>query len=284
MIDLDFLGIPLTIQSNRPSSRSSQRSSGSIGSYTGRRSSGAQTKGVPVSQSRTGASRSAAILLISYHLSNIKDHQSSSSSSNNKNSYNYRSNELMTKYIEQQLEDQKKLLYLEIPALKNHNNLMRKLRLNLKSESDLEHFGDTPQDHLGRSPLHKKLHRKLFSKNTTITTTTASLPVQSILHNDGGKDNDYIHSSTLDGSILDGSSEIRLHNNSYATTGTSGGYTNPIAYSIEDLDEQDNSSTEDDDEAEYQRCYFYDNREIIIGALPTPSECYAPTAVISITH
>ena len=274
----------MTIQSNRPSSRSSQRSSGSIGSYTGRRSSGAQTKGVPVSQSRTGASRSAAILLISYHLSNIKDHQSSSSSSNNnnnKNSYNYHANELMTKYIEQQLEDQKKLLYLEIPALKNHNNLMRKLRLNLKSESDLEHFGDTPQNHLGRSPLHKKLHRKLFSKNTTITTTTASLPVQSLLHNDGGgsKETDYIHSST-DGSIVDGSSEIRLHNNSYAT-GTSGGYTNPIAYSIEDLDEQDNSSDEDDDEAAYQRSFFYDNREIIIGALPTPSECYAPTAVIT---
>ncbi|CAO1354078.1 unnamed protein product [Diamesa serratosioi] len=50
-------GIPLTIQSNRPSSRSSQRSSGSIGSYTGRRSSGAQTKGVQVSQSRTGSRR-----------------------------------------------------------------------------------------------------------------------------------------------------------------------------------------------------------------------------------
>uniref|UniRef100_A0AAG5DHF1 EB domain-containing protein n=1 Tax=Anopheles atroparvus TaxID=41427 RepID=A0AAG5DHF1_ANOAO len=53
-------GIPLTIQSARPSSRSSQRSSGSIGSYGNRRSSSAPlhgSKGVLVSTSRTGSRR-----------------------------------------------------------------------------------------------------------------------------------------------------------------------------------------------------------------------------------
>ncbi|XP_059615758.1 uncharacterized protein LOC132261159 isoform X4 [Phlebotomus argentipes] len=50
-------GIPLTIQSARPSSRSSIRSSGSIGSFTTRRASSAPqsgSKGVLVSTSRTG--------------------------------------------------------------------------------------------------------------------------------------------------------------------------------------------------------------------------------------
>ncbi|XP_055706936.1 uncharacterized protein LOC129804009 isoform X2 [Phlebotomus papatasi] len=53
-------GIPLTIQSARPSSRSSIRSSGSIGSFTNRRSSSAPqagSKGVLVSTSRTGSRR-----------------------------------------------------------------------------------------------------------------------------------------------------------------------------------------------------------------------------------
>ncbi|XP_059615757.1 uncharacterized protein LOC132261159 isoform X3 [Phlebotomus argentipes] len=53
-------GIPLTIQSARPSSRSSIRSSGSIGSFTTRRASSAPqsgSKGVLVSTSRTGSRR-----------------------------------------------------------------------------------------------------------------------------------------------------------------------------------------------------------------------------------
>ncbi|XP_055856845.1 uncharacterized protein LOC129919809 isoform X4 [Episyrphus balteatus] len=57
-------GIPLTVQSGRPSSRSSMRSSGSIGSYGNRRSSstmqsgsGGGSKGILVSTSRTGSRR-----------------------------------------------------------------------------------------------------------------------------------------------------------------------------------------------------------------------------------
>lgn len=82
-------GIPLTVQSGRPSSRSSLRSSGSIGSYGNRRASSggatagvhgmgggggggsSGTKGILVSTSRTGAARSAAILLISCHLTEL---------------------------------------------------------------------------------------------------------------------------------------------------------------------------------------------------------------------
>ncbi|XP_053953511.1 uncharacterized protein LOC128860211 isoform X1 [Anastrepha ludens] len=78
-----------TVQSGRPSSRSSLRSSGSIGSYGNRRASSggattggghgvgisgggsSGTKGILVSTSRTGAARSAAILLISCHLTEI---------------------------------------------------------------------------------------------------------------------------------------------------------------------------------------------------------------------
>lgn len=79
------LGIPLTLQaqSGRPSSRSSLHSSGSVGSYANRRQSqinySGAAKGVVVSTSRTGAARSAAILLISCHISALKSNKFTSS-------------------------------------------------------------------------------------------------------------------------------------------------------------------------------------------------------------
>ncbi|XP_017068256.1 uncharacterized protein LOC108105965 isoform X1 [Drosophila eugracilis] len=96
-------GIPLTVHSARPSSRSSIRSTGSIGSYGNRRASagglggaagGGMTggaggggasgsggsKGILVSTSRTGAARSAAILLISCHIAAVSKQNSRSSS------------------------------------------------------------------------------------------------------------------------------------------------------------------------------------------------------------
>uniref|UniRef100_A0A8W7P308 Uncharacterized protein n=1 Tax=Anopheles coluzzii TaxID=1518534 RepID=A0A8W7P308_ANOCL len=120
-------GIPLTIQSARPSSRSSQRSSGSIGSYGNRRSSSAPlhgSKGVLVSTSRTGAARSAAILLVSCHISAIRNSKSTSTDSQHPSSY--LSDDNMTKYLERQLEHQKQLLYLDIPSLRTHNKLFSK--------------------------------------------------------------------------------------------------------------------------------------------------------------
>ncbi|XP_032598280.1 uncharacterized protein LOC116804932 [Drosophila grimshawi] len=103
-------GIPLTVHSARPSSRSSIRSTGSIGSFGNRRASsgglggvsggvggnsggvggggvgggsggaGAGSKGILVSTSRTGAARSAAILLISCHISAVSKQNSRASS------------------------------------------------------------------------------------------------------------------------------------------------------------------------------------------------------------
>ncbi|XP_039485115.1 uncharacterized protein LOC120447664 [Drosophila santomea] len=97
-------GIPLTVHSARPSSRSSIRSTGSIGSYGNRRASvgglgggggggvagggagggGASgsggSKGILVSTSRTGAARSAAILLISCHIAAVSKQNSRASS------------------------------------------------------------------------------------------------------------------------------------------------------------------------------------------------------------
>lgn len=98
-----FSGIPLTVHSARPSSRSSIRSTGSIGSYGNRRASagglgggaaggvaggagggGASgsggSKGILVSTSRTGAARSAAILLISCHIAAVSKQNSRASS------------------------------------------------------------------------------------------------------------------------------------------------------------------------------------------------------------
>ncbi|KAH8373510.1 hypothetical protein KR009_011963, partial [Drosophila setifemur] len=97
-------GIPLNVHSARPSSRSSIRSTGSIGSYGHRRASsgglGGTTsgggagvsgggagsggvggsKGILVSTSRTGAARSAAILLISCHIAAVSKQNSRASS------------------------------------------------------------------------------------------------------------------------------------------------------------------------------------------------------------
>ncbi|KAG5678623.1 hypothetical protein PVAND_008280 [Polypedilum vanderplanki] len=281
-------GIPLTIHSNRPSSRSSQRSTGSMGSVRSynRRSSGFMHKGVNVTQSRQGSARSAAILLYSYHLTQLQNalnDQSSSSSPHNVVSKNiasyssyFNSNHFMAKYIEQQLEDQKRLLYLEIPALRNHNSLMRKLRLNLRSESDLSQLDtyEHAQHLIGKSPLHKNLHRKLFRRTTTITnddTISADADERS------GVDDLFPNKSTDNVIDLDGSRESRLHYVSERTNATStDGYSNPLAYSsLNDLDGDNQSESDDsdyeDERRDYQRKYIIDNQEIYIGVLPSPA-------------
>lgn len=248
-----FEGIPLTIQSQRPSSRSSQRSSGSIGSYTGRRSSGAQqSKGVNVSQSRQGAARSAAILLYSFHLNALKDQTSCASYQTN-----FHSNELMAKYIEQQLEDQKKLLYLDIPTLRNHNSLMRKLRLNPRSEIDLTRLD---KQFIGNSPLHRKLHRRFFNQ------TKADVNVADDVDERSGVDDFNVNKSTEISDLNGSCSESHTHNVSLITDG---GYTNPLAFSIDDLDGSDSGDDDDNDEDE-EFLRYIDNQEIFIGAMPTP--------------
>jgi hypothetical protein len=198
-----------------------------------------------VSQSRQGAARSAAILLYSYHLNALKDQPSSQSFPYQQH---YHSNDLMAKYIEQQLEDQKKLLYLDIPTLRNHNSLMRKLRLNPRSEIDLTLLD---RQLLGGSPLHRKLQQRKPHDDEADVGDERS-----------GVDDLYVNKST-DHSELNGSSESHTHNVSFITDG---GYTNPLAYNIDDLDDDD--SIDDD---EYQRSLIIDNQEISIGAMPTPA-------------
>ncbi|XP_029722100.1 uncharacterized protein LOC109419417 isoform X1 [Aedes albopictus] len=147
-------GIPLTIQSARPSSRSSQRSSGSIGSYGNRRPSSAPlhgSKGVLVSTSRTGAARSAAILLVSCHISALRNSRSTASS-NSQHPSDYLSDDNMTKYLERQLEHQKQLLYLDIPSLRKHNKLLSKFCKTSKyassnDDSSYDEENDTGLNH-----------------------------------------------------------------------------------------------------------------------------------------
>lgn len=189
-----------------------------------------------MSQSRQGAARSAAILLYSYHLNALK-HQTPSSA--------FHSNELMAKYIEQQLEDQKKMLYLDIPTLRNHNSLMRKLHLNPRSEIDLTL--------LDSSPLHKRLHRRFFQPSSSIArhdVNTIAVEVER-----SGVDEMFVNKST-DNSDLN------------VSCATDGGYTNPLAFNIDDLDDGD---SDDDDDDDYQGSLIIDNREYFIGAMPTPA-------------
>ncbi|XP_055601898.1 uncharacterized protein LOC129750836 isoform X1 [Uranotaenia lowii] len=145
-------GIPLTIQSARPSSRSSQRSSGSIGSYGNRRPSSAPlhgSKGVLVSTSRTGAARSAAILLVSCHISAIRNSRSTSTDSP-QHLCDHLSDDNMTKYLERQLEHQKQLLYLDIPSLRKHNKLLSKFCKTSKNGSSNDDSSyDEEQDDTG---------------------------------------------------------------------------------------------------------------------------------------
>jgi hypothetical protein len=209
-----------------------------------------------VSQSRQGAARSAAILLYSYHLNVLKDQTSSASYQTN-----FHSNELMAKYIEQQLEDQKKLLYLDIPTLRNHNSLMRKLRLNPRSEIDLTQLD---KQLIGNSPLHRKLHRRFPNQ------TTADVEVADDMDERSGVD-DFVVIKSTEVSDLNGSSESHTHNVSLITDG---GYTNPLAYSINDLDDSDSG----EEYEEYQQ--LVDNQEIFIGVTPTPCSEQAPSLAV----
>jgi hypothetical protein len=197
-----------------------------------------------VSQSRQGAARSAAILLYSYHLNTLRDHSSAQSLSYQQQ---YPSNELMARYIEQQLEDQKKLLYLDIPSLRNHNSLMRKLRLNPRSEIDLTQ--------LDRQPMHRRLHQRYFVQTTSVNDEADVGDERS------GVDDLFVNKST-ENSVFDGSSGSHTHNVSFITDG---GYTNPMAYSIGSLED------DDDDDEDYQRNVVIDNQDISIGTMPTPA-------------
>lgn len=163
----------------------------------------------------------------------------------------------MAKYIEQQLEDQKKLLYLDIPALRNHSTLMRKLHLNPRSEIDLTLLD---KQSTGNSPLHRRFQRRFFKQSTSHKDTSAV----AVVDERSGVDGMFVDKST-EGCDLNGSSNSDTHNVSFITEG---GYTNPLAYSINDLDED--SDDDYDSDEEYHRSFLFDNQEVFFGAMPTP--------------
>lgn len=107
-----FVCSSYSVHSARPSSRSSIRSNNSFGSYGHRRLSSAPhsnstagSKGILVSTSRSGAARSAAILLISSHIS----------ATNKTNNSQRSSDENMKKHLQKQLKHQRQQLHLELP-------------------------------------------------------------------------------------------------------------------------------------------------------------------------
>lgn len=117
------------VHSARPSSRSSLHSSTSIGSYGPRRPSSAPTgnsKGILVSTSRSGAARSAAILLISSHISALDKNNHSKNDDN------------MTKHIQTQLNVQRQRLQLELPP--NTSRLLSKL-LKRSTDANGDEYG-----------------------------------------------------------------------------------------------------------------------------------------------
>jgi hypothetical protein len=206
-----------------------------------------------VSQSRQGSARSAAILLYSYQLNALKNQNNPTTTPSPKS----RSDEFMAKYMEQQIEDQKRLLYLEVPALRNHTTLMRKLRLNLRSESDLSQLDtyESAQRLIFNSPLRTKLRKKFF-KRATESEMTEFISVRAAM-------------KAVDDE-RSGVNEVNmcLNNNDIPK----GLIANPMAYSLNDLDDDDeDEQVEDIYENEKNRKYIIDNEEIFIGTMPSPA-------------
>lgn len=201
-----------------------------------------------MSQSRQGSARSAAILLYSYQLNALKNNPTTTPSPKS------RSDEFMAKYIEQQLEDQKRLLYLEVPALRNHTSLMRKLRLNLRSESDLSQLDtyESAQRLIFNSPLRTKLRKKFFKRSTETEMT------------------EFIRASRVDDERSGVNEANMCLNNNDIPKGLTA---NPMAYSLNDLDDEDDDDEQEEGiyENEKNRKYIIDNEEIFIGTMPSPA-------------
>lgn len=290
------IGIPLTIQSNRPSSRSSQRSNGSLSSISRRHS-----KGVSVSQSRQGQARSAAILLYTCHLDalRLRDQPSHSISSESHLLYQKKSFSheiIMMKHIEQQIEEQKRMLLIDLPELRNHNTLMRKLNLLPRSEIDLTQY----YRHCGGSSSGpKRQHRRFFGRLRRQKTDEEDdddnhynglgCGRSHSRSGDGGSADDGLDNnddnmdersvsgdemSTVDGVVR--TSPRRFHT----------AHSNPLEY--DDFEDIDAEYGDDDgfygnvslnSQEEFHR-YVIDDEIVIIGALPTPTTSNGPSIVV----
>lgn len=140
------------------------RSSGSIGSYGNhRRLSGpipsTGSKGIMVSTSRTGAARSAAILLIGSHISAInKSKSSNQSEASSLGGASSCDSENMNRYIHKQLNQQRHLLSLELSPCKSNKKIRSMLGMNgfdsskSKSKSNEEELNSYGSIHIGALP------------------------------------------------------------------------------------------------------------------------------------
>lgn len=267
-----------------------------------------------MSQSRQGQARSAAILLYTCHLDALRllSDQTSHSSSNSQNllyqkSKSYSHEIIMMKHIEQQIEEQKRLLLYDLPELRNHNTLMRKLNLMPRSEFDLTQFDRHYYDE-SRS-MHKKLHRRFFTRFLRTKTEDDDNQINSLgcgeSHSGGrsgcggasGDDDDNMDERSVSGDemsmnksadmidVVDTSPARHFHI----------GYSNPLACDdFEDIDADGDDDEANDNESlnsheEFHR-YIIDDEVVIIGAMPTPTTSSGPSIVVksslslSLTH
>lgn len=141
------------------------------------------SKGVLVSASRTGAARSAAILLVSCHISAMNSPQNTNPLCGTKY------NENMKEYLKQQLEQQKQLLFLDIPSLKNRKNFLSKLNryavanhnnnhaTSATSNSNDSHLDNNDDDGSGIAldnthPYHIYANHNYYCTNTSRDTSS----------------------------------------------------------------------------------------------------------------
>lgn len=184
------------------------------------------------------------------------------------------------KHIEQQIEEQKRMLFIDLPALRNHNTLMRNLRLLPRSEFDLAQLD---KRFVSIRPLHRKLQRRFFNKFSKNTHTDNETDDEDDGQNFGGfvsndDDDDLDERSVFrsDGMFVNKSADMI----EMAPLPPQIGYSNPLAFSFEDIDADGDEvdSINNDYETEFHR-YFIDDDVVIIGALPTPTSSGPSIAV-----
>lgn len=207
---------------------------------------------------------------------------------------------IMMKHIEQQIEEQKRLLFIDLPALRNHNTLMRKLRLLPRSEIDLTQL-DRP--FCGNRPLQKRFQRRFFQRFRRTKTEDDDSRINSggceSRNNFSGGDGDNSYSfgasgvdedDGMDERSVSGDDELYVNKSadmidvSPSSRQAHIGYSNPLAYDdFEDIDAEGGDDENDfaslNSHEDFHR-YIIDDEIVIIGALPTPTTSSGPSLVV----
>lgn len=213
---------------------------------------------------------------------------------------------IMMKHIEQQIEEQKRLLFIDLPALRNHNTLMRKLKLLPRSEIDLAQL-DRP--FCGSRPLQKRFQRRFFNRFRRTKTEDDDSRVNSVgcesrnnfsgcggdnsnsygcgasgVDEDGGMDERSVSGDEL--FVHKSADMIGVGDTSPSSRQAHIGYSNPLTYDYNDFEDIDAEGDDDvndivslNSHEEFHR-YFIDDEVVIIGALPTPTTSSGPSIVV----